>query len=567
MILRSRKKRSRKARTRQTHVGPEEARIEAERRACLDSLAHFAKEAWHVVQPQFEYQHNWHIDVISQHLEALFFRRPATSGPTAGQPVRDLVINIPPRHMKSLLCSVFFPAWALANRAGEQFFYSSYAQHLSDDHALMTRELIESEWYQTRFGPTGNRAIDAENYVKIKGKKQVRLFTTDQGGARLASSVLGKTTGAGGDVLVADDPHNVTERESERKMARVITWWSRAMASRGNNPKTFCRLIIMQRVAEDDLAGWAINQGYATLIIPARYEGNKQIGCLGHEDPREEVGDPLWPGRFGDVELSKLEAELQEDAAGQLQQRPSPVGGRTFRVKALRTYSPIVRDTLLKPGNLDEMCQVWDLATKGRHSKRKRSFSVGAVWGRRGANAFLFDVWREQVGFAEQVEAIEMMASRWPNARPIYIEAKANGPSAADLLMHSVPGLMMVEPRGDKDKRARAASPFFKSGNIWVPDDAPWLAEWVKEHEYFPDGAFNDQVDTTSMVVDLFFIKSWSEPLPPEGGDLRMDGSPERLREIAEARARAQHRVRQRFASEDAPPVQMFTGRGYEPPD
>lgn len=571
MILQGRRREKRKAshtpaRTRRATVTPAEARIEAERRVCMASFARFCQEAWHVVEPGKVYQHNWHIDVICEHLEALFFRRPAVTGPLAGQPIRDLVINIPPRHMKSLTCSVMFPAWCWTHDPGRQFFYSSYAQHLSDDHAALTMQLVRSEWYQLRFGPTGNQALDAPGFVELRGKKRTRHFETSKGGARQSSSVMGKTTGAGGDILVADDPHNVLERESDRKMARVITWWSRAMASRGNDPRTFGRLVIMQRIAEGDLADWCIRQGYALLKLPARFEGESEIGVLGHVDPREEEGEPLWAGRFGDLELTKLETSLQEDAAGQLQQRPAPVGGRTFRVGSVRRMSQRVYSTLLAPGRLDELIMVWDLASKGRaqRKKAKRSYTVGAVWGRRGPHVFLFDVWRDQVRFAEQLEGIEEMAHRWPQARPLYIENKANGIPGGDLLTNRIPGILLVEPRGDKDLRANAVSPFFKAGNVWVPEDEmfDWVRPWLREHEYFPDAANDDQVDTTSMALDLLLVQGWAEPMAPEGSAMTFDDSDPTL---AAARERQRARLRAHFREGGAPDgVRTFTGAGYQ---
>lgn len=524
-------------------VTKDDAEIEGERRACLLSLSYFARRAWHVLEPTKTYHHNWHIDVICAHLMALFFRTPAKTGPNKGEPVRELLINIPPRHMKSILCSVVFPAWCWAHDPGRQFFYSSYAQSLSDDHSAATMKLVKSAWYQRLFGQTGNPFFDADGYVSLAGKQQTRHFETSMGGARQASSVMGKTTGAGGDILGADDPHNVLEKESDAKMARVITWWSRAMSTRGNDPKTVGTLVVMQRVAEADLSDWCIKQGYSHLKIPARYEGEKEIGVLGHQDPRTEIGQPMWPARHDDVELQKLEAKLKDDAAGQLQQRPAPAGGQAFRVGKLRRMSRHVMDRLLEAGQLDELITVWDLAVKGRTNRRqRRSYCVGATWGRLENSVFLFDVFRDQIGFTEQCDAVEAAARRWPTAQ-VYIEDRANGPAVADALLSKVPGIQLVPPRGDKDKRAYAVAPFFRTGDVWVPEDGitDWLEDWLREHEYFPNAAHDDQVDTTSMALDLLLVHGWTEPMLPDGRTIREDagaGDEMHLRAVADRRAR-----------------------------
>lgn len=567
----------RRGRGRKAKVGPVEARIELERRACIRSLAAFCKAAWHVIEPETPYQHNWHIDEICAHLEAVFWGHAAVTGPNAGNAIRNLVLNIPPRHMKSRIVSVFFPAWCWIHDPGRRFFFASYAQNLSDEHALDTMRLVRSEWYRTRFGPTGNPHFDAGGrHVSLGARQQTRHFITDRGGARQASSVMGKATGAGGDILVVDDPHNLLERESEVKMARVITWWAKAMASRGNNPKTFARIVVMQRIAEDDLSGYCIGQGYDTVILPARFEGQKAIGVLGHEDPREVEGEPLWANRFGDVELAMLEKDLDEDAAGQLQQRPAPAGGRVFKVNFLRRYSAAVRKALLaRPDVVDEWVITVDTAVKGRAARKnaKRSYTVIAVWARRGSDAFLMDVWRKQVPFTEQVEGLREMAERWPMARPILIEDESNGPAIADQLANVVPGIELVPPRGDKDRRASAVAPFVKSGNVWVPanDVEPWVRAWVHEHELFPDASHNDQVDTTSMALDYLFIRGWTAPSEPRGGYMR----PAREEDdpaILLARQRAAFDSTIRTARLDNPAGttttgrKQYTGRGYVPP-
>lgn len=516
---------------------------------CLESFHFFCRAAWHVIEPSTPYKDNWHIRVVCDHLEAVIFGRICQSGPNAGKPLRDLVINMPPRMMKSRIVSILFPAWAWLHRPGKQFFYASYAQHLADEHALLTKQLVESEWYQIRFGRTGNAALDRNGYVALGGRQQVRHFQTDAGGARQTSSVLGKATGAGGDVLVADDPHNVLERESERRMSRVIVWWTKAMSSRGNDPTTVARIVMMQRLHAKDLAGYCARTGYSVLKIPARYEGEKQIGVLGHEDPRDEIGEPLWVQRQPDDALAKLERDLGEDAAGQLQQRPEAQGGNIFPIQSVRIYSQRVLDALLaRPENVHEWVTVWDFAFgKGA----KRSFTCGQVWARRGADVFLIDQIRVRAKFLEMADAVRTLAERWPMAAPRLVEKKAAGEPIMDFLEAEIPGMKPTDPRGDKVARANAVSPFFHAGNVWIPHHsmAPWVGEpaylhgqllaeegtWVHEHALFPNSANNDQVDCTSMALDHLLLQRW-EPTAEHMTSLLRDDDED---DYAPLRARA----------------------------
>jgi hypothetical protein len=98
-------------------------------------------------------------------------------------------------------------------------------------------------------------------------------FDNSATGYRLASSVGGSLTGEGGDRLVADDPHNVKERESDTIRESVIQWWNEVMSTRGNDPKTVARVVVMQRIHELDLSGYLLEKGgYEHLCLPAEYE-------------------------------------------------------------------------------------------------------------------------------------------------------------------------------------------------------------------------------------------------------------------------------------------------------
>lgn len=568
MILRDRRRseerrqrRAERARARTATVTKAEARIEAERRVCRASLYEFTKAAWPIIRPGTEYVDNWHIRVICDHLQALFFGLQTVDG----HPLRRLVINMPPRHMKTIIADVMLPGWAWTHDPSHQFFFSTYAQHLSDDSALDFRQLIHSEWYITRFGPTGNRALDAvEPPVALGGRQQTRHTQTTAQGARQASSVAGKTTGVGGDTLVADDPHNVAGGDSERKVTTVIVWWTRGMSTRGNDPKTSRQLVIMQRLFEGDLADVCLAMGYDALILPARWEGVREIGCLGHADPRTEIGEPLWPARFGDAELRDLEQQLDDAAPGQLQQRPAPPGGGLFKVDFLRKLSAPVRDALLRqPGALDQLAIFCDFGQKGRSQRgRKRSYSVAAVWGKRGSDVFLFDIWREQCEFDRMEEGLRELAAKWPQARPIIIEDKAAGTHIGQRLARILPGVMMVNPRGDKDHRARAVSPFMSAGNVWVPtpDWAPWVLDWLREHELFPRAANDDQVDVTSMALDYLLLQNWATPYAPEQAQERSGAMPVEV-SMAAARQRAALEARWRALDDEDEPEGLVTRR------
>src|ERR1051325_1017185 len=158
-------------------------------------LGEFVRQAWTVVEPATPFVPGWHIDAIIEHLDAV----------ACGQ-IRSLLINVPPRHMKSLLVSVFWPAWEWLRWPERRWLFSSYAATLSIRDSVKCRRLIESPWYQA--GRADRFALTSDQNTKGR-------FDNNRSGYRLSTSVGGAATGEGGDRIVCDDPNNVNEVESD----------------------------------------------------------------------------------------------------------------------------------------------------------------------------------------------------------------------------------------------------------------------------------------------------------------------------------------------------------------
>jgi hypothetical protein len=205
------------------------------------SLREFVLQAWAVVEPSTPFVPGWHIDVIIEHLEAV----------TRGQ-IRNLLMNVPPRHMKSLLVSVFWPAWEWIRWPERRWLFSSYAAQLSIRDSVKCRRLIESPWYQARWGHVFSLTSDQNT----KGR-----FDNNRSGYRLSTSVGGAVTGEGGDRIICDDPHNVQEAESDSVRKNALDWFDVVMSTRVNDPKTSSKLVVMQRCHQQDLSGHLLEQG------------------------------------------------------------------------------------------------------------------------------------------------------------------------------------------------------------------------------------------------------------------------------------------------------------------
>jgi predicted phage terminase large subunit-like protein len=429
--------------------------------------------------------------------------------------------------MKSLSVSVFWPAWRWCRKPETKWLYSSYAQDLAIRDSLATRRLITSPWYQRRWGHV---------YQLQDDENQKTLFTNTALGRRLATGVGGRSTGEGGDVIVVDDPHLVTETSSDVMRQATIDWWNLSMSTRGNNPDTAAWVIVMQRIHEQDLAGEVLKGGdYVHLMLPAEYEPRITIDLgeaynpapnpLGWKDPRTEEGQLLWPERFSRAAIEKMKVPLGPmGVAGQLQQRPAPAEGAMFKRVDWMYYD--------KPPRLTELpIMSWDMAFK---DTKDSSYVVGQVWARVGANYYLLDQVRGKWDFNMTVQMFRALCAEHPYAIAKLVEDKANGPAVITFLRNEIPGIIAINPQGGKEARANAILPLQAAHNIWLPDPSlltplpgeaqTWVVQFVEEASKFPASAFSDQVDTMSQALGYYLLRgSVLGPEDAENQPMKLD--------------------------------------------
>lgn len=447
---------------------------------CRRSLYEFAKSAWSVLEPGTEFIDNWHIRAICDHLQAV----------SEGK-IRRLIINIPPRFMKSLLVSVFWPAWEWATIPAKRFLTSSYAQPLADRDAVKMRTLISSPWYQARY----SHVFFFKNDQNAKSR-----FENDKTGFRVSTSPGGMGTGEGGDRLLVDDPHNVKQAESDPTRESTLQWWDETMSSRYNNPKTGSAVIIMQRVHEGDLTGHLLRKGgWEHLCIPMEYDSIRRSTILGEYDPRTEEGELLWPDRFGRPEVDALKIALGSYASAcQLQQTPSPRGGGIFKRKDFKFYTILPK--------LDEIIISADCTFKDL----KTSDNVAIqVWGTSGPNKYLLHRIVAKMGFSATCVSMEGVIAKFPKRVAILIEDKANGSAVIEVLSQKFSGIIAVNPEGGKVSRAYAMQAEHEAGNIYIPDPSidPSIEDFIHECCGFPTALHDDEVDAMTQTINWLRVR------------------------------------------------------------
>lgn len=465
------------------------------------SLAEFAKQAWVIMEPGRPLVWGWHFDVICDHLQACY----------TGE-IRKLLINIPPRFAKSLFACVFFFAWVWLLDPTKRFMFASYSNVFSKRDSIRSRRLIQSAWYQRRWGSRFKLSEDQNEKMR---------FENDKGGFRLATSVQGSSTGDGGDFTIIDDAHKPAEAYSETTRDAVIDWHKETWSNRVSDEKTAARVAIGQRLVKGDLPGYLkdVEGGWDAVILPLEATPKKhyttKIAPLGY-DPRKVEGELLHAERVGPAEVKEIKKRTGTlGYAGQYQQDPLSADGnlfkrhwwRFYRPEGKASYGPAPRpDGCVSvekyPAIVLPRIQRYLLSVDANFSEGVNNSRVACgVWGQAGADRFLLARKCDPIGFTTTIEWIEQLVKDWPLAFEKLIENKANGPAIISSLKKKIAGLIPIEPNGSKTARAAAVSPEVESGNCYLPEGADWLEEYVVELAVFPMGDFDDQVDMTTQAL------------------------------------------------------------------
>lgn len=497
------------------------------------SFYEFTKEAWSSFDPA-EFVDNWHLKDICDHMQAV-----------AEGYISRLLLNEPPRTGKTAIISICFCAWIWAQRKrgplmGPQvaFFYASYAEKLSLEHSIKCLRLIQSRWYQQRWGNRFKMIRESAGHIE-----------NDKGGYRMASSVDAKATGYGADILIADDPHLVKEAESQTVREDTVRWWSETMPSRLNNRRTGAMIVVMQRVHEGDLSGAILASGneYVHFCVPMSYVPCKHVNAwvdgkvktlLGDDadevdddnifwmDQRTEEGELLWPGRFPASEVYKLERELGPYAyAGQYQQTPAPRGGGIIREEWWRTWD---KETAEKNGGVPEkypgfeyILAALDTAYTEKEENDPSALSLWGMWRDPNGNPmiFLMFCWQERLLLHDLVSRVGADCKRFKVDR-LIIEDKAAGHSVSQELARLFGtfdfGIELVNPRTgfikspDKVARLQTVVHLFAEGLVYAPDKS-WADEMIKQCALVPRAIHDDLADTCSMALLYLRRAGWAQ--------------------------------------------------------
>lgn len=446
--------------------------LQALLRSNFQALLH---KVFYTLNPSQTYVPSWHIDAIAFQLERVY----------CGE-LRRLIINMPPRSLKSIAASVAFPSFVLGRDPTKRIICVSYSNELSKKHSNDFRAVIGSTWYQSVFPGTRVGSVkDTESEIEFTAR-----------GYRMATSVGGTLTGRGGDIVIIDDPLKPSDAHSEAKRTAVNVWFNNTLLSRLDDKRQGAIIIVMQRFHTDDLTGFLLGRpgDWEILTLPAIATCDEVVPIAVGKNHCRKAGEALFPEREPLEVLEKIRLEQGSDEFNaQYQQDPAPAGGVMVKRHWVKRYSelPATSDRLF-------ILQSWDTASKGGPDN---DWSVCTTWFvTRQKTWYLLDVWRKRVDYPALKAAVLSLTEKWKPHR-VQVEDTGTGTSLVQELRGRVAGIIAVKPEGDKISRMAVASAKFEAGQVFLPERAPWLADLESELFSFPGARHDDQCDSISQAL------------------------------------------------------------------
>lgn len=476
MLKAVRKEQARRTAERERRRIDEQA--EAIRSRCT-RLSGFVAEAWHVLEPTTTFRPNWHIEAITEHLEAV----------TSGE-INRLLINVPPGSSKSLLASVMFQAWEWgpAGMPSLRYLATSFNDGPVKRDTRKCRDLIASEWY---------RALWPEVVLTRTGETS---FQNSRTGTREGLS-FGSLTSQRGDRLVIDDPHSTDTAESATERAATTRRFREGAVNRLNDQERSAIVVIMQRLHEEDISGviHSLDMGYVHLCLPMEFEPDRRcVTSIGFSDPRTEEGELLDPSRFPADTVEKLKRDMGSYAfAGQYQQNPRPRQGGMFQ----RADFEVV-DSVPAGGR---SVRAWDFAATKEQPGRSPDWTVGLKATHKDGVFYIEDVVRARWSPMEVERALKNTATqdgiRVTVRMPEDPGAAGKADAAAKVKLLAGYPVKVVRRTGEKTLWARPAAAQSEAGNIKIVRGA-WNEAFLDEVSGFPAATHDDQVDALADAVN-----------------------------------------------------------------
>lgn len=463
----------------------------------------FAPRALMEIEPSVNYVHNWHVDCVSEHLEAVWKKD-----------IKRIIINIPPRTLKTHLSSVSFPTWGFIQDPTVKFMLTSFKFERAEAMTRKSRQIMSSSWYQ-----------DLTD-VRISNDLNRAHFFQTTGMGQYYASAMATVTGEGADIVIVDDPLHPDEAASPKQRQNCIDTIKGTLFSRFNDEKTGRFILIMQRLNEDDPTGELLKEeGWYHLKLPAEAIGKSYSYTIGDQTWQFKEGELLFPARLSREILDQKAVDMGAyNYAGQMLQEPKPVGGGEIKSEFLNYYVSESLDV-----TQSNMYIIVDPAKGDEDAiKNDNDYTAMVVWALApDQNYYVVDGIRERLNPTERIDKLFELHRKWTkkSGTPPRVGYEDIGMQAD---MHYINTKMATDnyrfpitplpPKGKKRLskilKIRRLVPLFEKRQIWLPNDI-WYKDYkglprnfisdIVEQEFllFPFAPHDDFLDAMSMLLDM----------------------------------------------------------------
>ena len=437
----------------------------------------FVHKVFHTLSPGAPYFPNWHIDLIGEYLAA-----------TERGEIKRLIINMPPRCLKSVCINVAWPAWILGHRPESRIISASYSQILSTKLSLDTRFILSTDWYKKIFK---NTRISNKQNQKTK-------FMTTKYGFRFSTSVGGTATGEGADYLIVDDPQNPAHIHSENIRSKTINWFLETFSTRLNNRNDGRIILVMQRLHDNDLSGFLEREKsdeWTILKIPLIAQKNIKYS-IANFNYEFKKGESINSELFSSKVINSLKNEIGKSGFNaQYLQKPDISFGGIMKKSDIK-FAEIL------PEKFDHIIQSWDTAIK---ISENSDYSVCSSWGVKDDIYYLISIFEEKLEYPKLKEKILALNEEFlPDI--ILIEDKASGQSLIQDLRELKHKIIPVKVSRDKVTRFASTLDLFFANRVLFSGNLPNEEKIIEQLTSFPNSKNDDMVDSISQFLN--YIKS-----------------------------------------------------------
>ena len=410
---------------------------------------------------------------------------------------QKLIINLPPRYLKSVICSIALPAFILGHNPSTKIMCISYGEELASKLAADCKSVMEADWYKALFPETRIRT----------DKKSVMDFETTKHGGRFAVTISGGVTGRGADWIIIDDPLKPVEAFSDIQREKVNELYGNTVNSRLNDKNTGRILVVMQRLHAHDLSGFLFENDpdFKSIVLPLIAVKDEEWQIKNHITGKiviykRKKGELLHPEREGEKVVNSYRNSMSPFVfSAQYQQNPMPIGSGMIKQEWITTYQELPK--------LSKIILSWDTASK---TTETNAYSACVVIGvGKDQKYYLLEVFRGRLDFPSLTRKVKELSDKYEGKMSgkiiTLVENASSGISLCQTLKGKITNLIPVSCKSSKEQRFDIVALKTEQGELLFPGQyEPWFKSFEDEFLTFPRSLFKDQCDALSQAIGYF---------------------------------------------------------------